>query len=270
MSFPTSNPYESPSGFVPKPGPAGDAPPMRYLDSFRYIFAHPEWMTSVLLLSVCALIPVLNQILLAGYAYEIVEHFHRFPGQLYPKFNFDRFSQYLMRGVWPFLVGLVVSMVVQLPLMCVIYGGFIAVVAGAGAAGEDGGGAIVGLGTCCMWVLIMGIIVAIQVILAPFLLRAGLSQDFAQGFKFNWAIDYLSKMWMEVVMAVLFVFAAGLVFLPVGLITCGIGYIFFAAVAAMAQAHLNWQIYTIYLARGGEPIPLKDWDGPAPMAPVGT
>ena len=56
-----------------------------------------------------------------------------------------------------------------------------------------------------------------------------------------------------------------LVFLPISLITCYIGLFPSLAMIMMAQSHLYNQLYTNYLALGGEPIPLKPWEGPAPM-----
>jgi hypothetical protein len=62
-----------------------------------------------------------------------------------------------------------------------------------------------------------------------------------------------------------FLFVTALVvFFPLIVITCGLAALPLTAIAMMAHAHLNWQLYTIYLARGGEPIPLKAWEGPPP------
>jgi hypothetical protein len=243
---------------------------LRYLESFQYIFAHPEWVMTVVLGAVCALIPIIGGILLTGYAYEIVESLHRFPGQLYPKFDFGRFSQYLLRGVWPFLVGFVLGMVILLPLMCIIMIPMFAVMGAAAGGGEDAAGPAFGLGMCCMYGLIFVLSFGLQVVITPFVLRAGLAQDFAEGFKFNWAMDFLRKMWPQTLLMVLFLSAVGLfVFVPLTVVTCFIGAYPLIALGVMAHAYLLFQLYSIYLARGGEPIPLKPWDGPAPMVPAG-
>jgi uncharacterized protein DUF4013 len=268
MSYPSSNPYASPAGLPPKP--PMEPPALRYLESFQYIFAHPEWVMNVVLAAVCALIPVIGGIVVTGYAYEITESLHRFPGQLYPKFDFGRFSQYLMRGVWPFLVGIVVGAVVTLPMTCIMLIPMFIIMGMAGAAGDkDAAGAAAGLGMCCVYGSIPFLSAALQVVMTPFLLRAGLAQDFAEAFKFNWAMDFLRKMWIEIVLVILFLFAVGLfVLAPLTLVTCFIGAYPAMALALMAQAHLFCQLYNIYLARGGEPIPLKPWDGPAPLGPA--
>lgn len=270
MTFPSGNPYEASSSLPPKPGMGPQK--MRYLESFQYIFAHPEWVTSVLLASVCMLIPVLNQILLQGYMFEIVESMHRFPGQLYPKFDFNRFSQYLMRGIWPFLVAMIVGFVVQMPLFCGIYGVFIAGMIGMSAGGDKQAaeaGILVMLP--CFYLSIFLIIIIVQIVSMPFLLRAGLSQDFALSFKFGWVKDFLSKMWVEIVVSQLFLSAVSLfVILPLSCLTAFIGLLPLAVMWFLAHAHLNWQMYSIYLARGGEPIPLKPWEGPAAVTQPGV
>src|SRR5258706_3538698 len=123
----SSDPYSTaPSGQYQVPAKEGEAaagePKIEYFAAFNYFFQHPEWTNSLLMGSVCMLIPVLNGILLSGYRYEIVEMKLRFPGQLYPKFDFARFSQYLTRGIWPFLIDIIVQMVVVVPTLIIIYG----------------------------------------------------------------------------------------------------------------------------------------------------
>jgi uncharacterized protein DUF4013 len=265
MTYPSSDPYLTPSALPPKPSMA--APPMRYLESFQYIFAHPEWVLSVILASVCGLIPVIGGILVLGYQFEIVELLHRSPGNLYPKFDFNRFSQYLMRGVWPFLVVVIVVLVVQLPLMCGFYMLFFGVVAGASNAG-DAGPVVAILGMLCVMLVFFALMAAMSIFLTPVALRAGLAQDLGQALKFDWVMNFVSKMWVETLLTSLFLSAVSIFILaPLILLTCGLGGFFANTLLAMAGAHLNWQLYTIYLARGGEPIPLKPWDGPAPLMP---
>lgn len=266
MTFPSSDPYATGGAMPPKP--PMEPPPMRYLESFQYIFAHPEWVMSIVLASVCALIPVIGGIPLLGYQYEIVESMHRFPGQLYPKFDFNRFSQYLMRGVWPFLVFLIVNFIINVPLCCGAYVLSFGIAAGASNAGDAAPIAIIG-GLCCMMFVIIAVTVGLSIFLTPILLRAGLSQDFGQAFKFDWIMNFASKMWVETLLVSLFVSAVMIfVLTPLVLVTCGLAGLVVNALIAMAGAHLNWQLYTIYLARGGEPIPLKPWDGPPPMGPA--
>ena len=243
---------------------------MRYMEAYNYIFAHPEWTMNVLLAAVCSLIPVVGNIVLLGYQYEIVEAMHRFPGQLYPKFDFNRFAPYLMRGVWPFLVNLIVSVLLQIPIQC----GNFALMGMSAAAGQGGGndaaGVAIGVGFLVFMLFVIVLSIAAGLAMFPMLLRAGLSQDFAQAFKFAWIQDFIVKMWLEMVLMMLFLMATGMAVAMLGLLACCIGIIPAAVIIMMASAHLMGQLYMLYLSRGGEPIPLKPWDGPAPMMPTGV
>jgi hypothetical protein len=69
-------------------------------------------------------------------------------------------------------------------------------------------------------------------------------------------------------LTVLFLMASGTVIVTLGLLACCIGVIPAGVIVMMASAHLVGQLYAIFLARGGEPIPLKPWEGPAPMTPA--
>jgi len=155
-------------------------------------------------------------------------------------------------------------------MSCIVMIPLFAILAATGGGGrEEAAGAAAALGMCCMYGLMLVLIMATHVLTIPFALRAGLAQDFAEGFKFKWAMDFLAKMWPQAALSVLFLFAVSLFILgPLSVITCFIGLYPSMAIWLLAQAHLYYQLYTSYLARGGEPIPLKPWEGPAPMGPA--
>ena len=236
---------------------AGGEPKIEYFAAYNYVFEHPEWMMSMLLGSVCMLIPVLNSIIIFGYRYEIVEMRVRFPQLLYPKFDFGRFAQYLTRGVWPFLIDFILQFIVQIPLFILIYGSMVAVVLIAQANEQVG----IILLVVVIPLLIIALLVGLTLVytaLIPLYLRAGLSQDFALAFNFRWIKDFLAKVGMQALLLNLFLVATGFFLVLLGYATCGIGLIpisFFIMGPVLAHAH--YQLYRLYLARGGEPIPLK-------------
>src|SRR5437868_1264645 len=47
---------------------------MRYLDSYRFVFRNPNWVTNVLLCSVCGLIPIIGLIVLMGYCFDVIDY----------------------------------------------------------------------------------------------------------------------------------------------------------------------------------------------------
>src|SRR5262245_40908593 len=85
---------------------------MLYVKPFTYfVKKKPGGFTNLLYGCVCVLIPVVGPIILLGYRAEIAEDLERDP-QLedYPDFTFNRFADYLQRGIWPFLMQLIVSL----------------------------------------------------------------------------------------------------------------------------------------------------------------
>src|SRR5436190_1107158 len=98
-----------------------DSSGMHYWRSYQYIFDSPNWLMNVLLGSVCILIPGIGPILLLGYELEIVERLHGRGDIGYPDFDFGRFLNYLLRGLWVFLAHLLISLVVVLLLVVPLF-----------------------------------------------------------------------------------------------------------------------------------------------------
>ena len=265
------DPYSSaPSGSydIPaKPLPdEGTEPRPQYFAALSYFFEHPDWAMTLLLGSLCFLIPVINTMILFGYRYEIVEMKVRFPDQLYPKFDFSRFSQYLVRGLMPFLIDFLIQFVINIPLQISIWM-IIGLVATAGNSQSQLMVVVAGVGVPMIILVDIVLLTILQTVLVPVILRAGLCQDFGQAFKFPWIKDFLLKVGLQSLLFNLFLFAVGSVLVIPGYLACCFGIVpvmFFLLGPALAHQHA--QLYRLYLARGGEPIPLK----PLQMEPAYT
>jgi hypothetical protein len=170
--------------------------------------------------------------------------------------------------LWPFLVNLVLV----LPLIVIIYIvmgiGFMLLAVVAQAAGKDAAGVIIGLGSIVFVMLEFVMILLVTLAIQPFMLRAGLSQDFGQAFKFGWAMDYLKRNWLEIILFQLFFMVTGVPLMLAGALVFCIGAYAAGALLILAQAHMLLQLYNLHLARGGEPIPLKE--PIPPMLAAGT
>jgi hypothetical protein len=243
-----------------KPTAASAAGRIEYLDSLRYIFSHPEWVKNLLVFAVFSLIPVLNTALLFGYLYEIVEHRHRRLAGPYPLFDFRRFAAYMTRGIWCFLVANVVQVillpVVQFMTQGTMFGSMAAI-----QSGEWGAVAV----AVVVPLLIIGFLLfllGLQVLITPLLLRGGLSQDFGLMMNFSWIGHYLKMMWLETTLVCLFVLFSTMATMLVGCLLFCMGLFVAMAFLTLLQAHLHCQLYEIYLARGGEPIPLRPLPAP--------
>ncbi len=261
---PSPNPFQAPAFAVkpvevaqPAPGPIQ----FEYLRAYNYIFENPNWVNTVLMWSLCILtagfIPVLPYLILLGHMFEIIESLYLTRGTRYPDFDFNRFSEYLSRSIWPFLVGLIA----MIPLFVLIYGGIFGVILAAAAAGAAGGdelgpvlAVVVGL---LGFVFMIALSMAVGLLLMPMMLRAGLQQDFAAAFDMSWAMDFVKKTWVEMILTILFMQFSGLAIQLIGLMALCIGVYPASAIVFLAHAYMQYQLYALYLSRGGTPIPLK-------------
>ncbi|MCA9118718.1 MAG: DUF4013 domain-containing protein [Planctomycetaceae bacterium] len=251
-----SNPYESTS--VKPPMPSGK---MEYMRSIHYVFENPNWVTNVLLVGVCILstgiIPVLGQLVCVGYQFGIIEALHRRPNAQYPDFDFNKLMDYLVRGFWIFLVGLVVGLA-MLPIIAGLAVVFAVLVGGAGAAGGDDGAAVALIVVVpILFVAMLAIGIAINMISVPFMLRAGLMQDFGAAFDFGFAKQFIRNTWKEMILCALFSMVAGMLAALIGMAMLCVGIYFTMAVVMLMQGHLILQLYELHLARGGDAVYLK-------------
>lgn len=240
--------------------PAPDDSPVTSLDYFRslqFITENPKWLQNVLFLAVCQMLPFVGPLLISGYQFEVAESLlHRTKAGSYVDFDFDRFKDYLLRGLWPFLVTLVCSMILTFPFAILWMGTFFAFVAAGKANGPPP--ELMILGFACVFFVVILISIAFNVLLVPLLLRAGYSQDFGQAFNFQFAKNFLALMWKETLLATLFLVIIAFPLFFVGTLLCFIGVYFTTSILMLAYAHLiDYQLYALYLSRGGEPIPLK-------------
>ncbi len=240
--------------------PAPDDSPVTeldYLRSLQFITENPKWLQNVLFLAVCQMLPIVGPLLISGYQFEVAESLlHRTRSGTYVDFDFDRFKDYLLRGLWPFLVTLVFSMILTFPLAILWMGSFFVMM----AVGKSNGPApeLVILGFACVFFVVMVISIAFNVLLVPLLLRAGYSQDFGQAFNLQFAKNFLALMWKETLLATLFLAVISIPLFFAGMLLCFVGVYFTVSILMLAYAHLiDYQLYALYLSRGGEPIPLK-------------
>lgn len=223
-------------------------------------------MMNMLLGGVCILIPIVGILVLMGW---LITGFwaredERF--ETFPDFDFGKFGKYLERGLWPFLVTLVAS----LPLLAVMFVLMIpimligALFSGDGGDGNGLAGAIIAILMIGFYFLMM---IVLALVMAPLTLRASLTQDFAKSFNIAFVRRFISLTWKEIILSWLFLMVVSIGFSVIGLLAFCIGAYFAFVPSYFAWAHLNKQIYRLYLSRGGEPVPRspKLQDDPPPL-----
>lgn len=262
----SGNPYAG-SVLPPEPMPVLPGGPLQsqldYMRMYNYIFENPGWMNTVLLLGLtmlAAIIPgvsIILQLLFVGYQFETIDWLLKSQGRQYQSFEFGRIGDYFGRGLWPFLVSFVATMVlvglVYLGLGIGVFGISMLV----NALGDDIG-AIVGmlLGAVFFVVFVVALF-ACAFYLTAITIRSGLAQEFAAGFQLEWLNDFVSKMWKDMVVGGLFLMASAFVLEILGMLALCIGLLFVIPIIMLAHAHLLYQLYVIYLSRGGIPVVMK-------------
>jgi hypothetical protein len=214
---------------------------------------------NLLLGAVCILIPVLGNIVFSGYGYEAVEAMHRRgKDDQYPDFDFNRFVQYLIRGCWPFIwqliIGLPVSFVIWFFYLIVMT----ALVGTYGTADHQGPELGIFIPMLIVLVIVglaLGLIVS--VVLVPLVVRSGLSQELGFDRALPFVQDFLKRVGKEVMLAQLFLIGTAIVIIPIALVLCYFPIFPAMVIIQMAHFHLLYQLYGLYLQRGGTPIPLQ-------------
>jgi len=226
---------------------------MNYIDPFKAPFASPNWLKNLGLQSLCALIPVIGPIVLGGYGADVIAARALNRHAQVPDFDFNYFTRYLQRGVWPFLVGLVVGLVM---LPCT----FLSVIPlFLGIFSNDTLGFFTGL-AAYLFLLMLSILVT-QFIAAPLQLRATLLQNFSQAFNFRWVLAMLGATIVQNLVILLIGLALMLPFICLVFATFGLAAYVLNAYFMNVSWHFLIAEYYVFLDKGGEPLPVVGYDG---------
>jgi hypothetical protein len=219
---------------------------MQYVKPFTYFASKkPNGLMNLLYGSVCVLIPVVGPIVLLGYRAEMAEDLDKDPKlQDYPDFDFNRFIDYLTRGIWPFLMQLIVSAgAMVLVALVVVVGIAVAVAVQEPLIGVAVGG-----------ILLIPVILVSVMVLWPLELHTQLSGRFEFGRAFAFMTRLLRRVWGQVLLAALALWFLGSLLILLGYAACLVGVYPAMVILGMAEQHFIGQIYRLYLDEGGEPI----------------
>ncbi len=223
---------------------------MNYQASVSDFFKTQKWGTNMLLGAVSILIPMIGPIVLNGWT--ITQLWSRGDDENpseYPSFDFQYFTKYLMRGLWPFLVQMASSLVITPIIMILMV--FIMIVAPAIHNHEAIVVLMITLGIIAYFVLIL----ALNFIMVPLSLAATITQDFGSAFNFRFVRNFLSLVWKELLITTLFFFGMGIVMMIIAVCTCYIGLFVGLPVITFAWQHIQKQLYLLHLSRGGMVLP---------------
>lgn len=241
---------------------------MNYTASVSDYFKSPKWMMNTLLAGICVFIPFIGPIVIKGWL--ITGFWGRDDErcETFPDFDFSNFGKYLERGLWPFLVTLVSSVVLGMVLSVFIVP--IVMLTTLMIPGDNGtaGGCAAALLFVIMTLFYVILVMALMLLLTPLTLRASITQDFAQSFNFAFVKSFIALTWKETILSSLFLVAASIILACVGVLVFCIGMYFATVPIYFCWIHLHKQLYALYLSRGGESIPLspklREYPPPAP------
>jgi hypothetical protein len=258
MSFPDAkNPYAS-SEPSAQPG-ANRFEPTHSIDYGRaigFIFENPNWPMNAIWSFLCQIvgqvIPIIPQMLFMGYQFEALDGLLASRGSRYPDFDLNRAGDYLGRAVWPFLTT-VILFLVWLPLFVAYVGvAALGVIGVANSVNESTIPVVVIIGVLVALLIGMLMFSLLMIVATPFVFRAGVSQSLGAAFDFGWAWDFFSRIWLEEMLVSLFVVLGSF---AISLFTCGLGSIVVMGFLPFVSTHFWYQLYVLYLSRGGTPIP---------------
>ena len=233
---------------------------MNYSASITDFFKSPNWLMNLLLAGICLLLPIVGPMvvlgwLITGFWARQEEGFVTFPD-----FDFSHFGKYLERGLWPFLVFLVVMIafsIVMVPSAWVLMIPAM-LVGGLSSGGEANATSCFGFfAMVLMMVFFTVMICAMMLVLVPLTIRASLTQDFVKSFDVGFVKRFLALTWMQIVLSSLFVMITGTLFVCLGMIVFCVGIYFAGVLVYFSWIHLQKQLYMLYLSSGGEPVPLS-------------
>jgi hypothetical protein len=222
---------------------------MRYGKPYTYFLNKPGGTINTLygsaLLLSTSVVPVVGQIVVLGYQAEIAEDLVRDPElEDYSDFDFNRFVQYLTRGLWPFVVVFVIGLAVL---------GLMGVAAAAGVAvavltEQWVFGVLVGL------VLLLPLTILGTMVQWPMLLHVQLSRELRPGEAVRFTASYIRKVGGQLFLSLVAHLLISSVLTVAGLLVLCIGVYPVTMILLMAQEHYMIQLYRLYLDEGGEPI----------------
>jgi hypothetical protein len=227
---------------------------MRYLQAYQFVFVSPKWMQNFGIAVLCQFVPIMGPIVLIGYAFDIIEGMLRDGEENYPDFDANRLMPYFMRGAWPFIIQLIVGLPLTVIIMVSFFVFYAIILTSSGGPP--------------WWVLLVFaglflVVIFLSLVIMPFVvvplsLRAGLCKSFSEAFNPEFYFDFVKKCWKELLLAELFLFVSGQILVLVGMCVLCIGVNVAAAWVMLSRHHLMYQVYLLYLERGGIPPVVKD------------
>jgi hypothetical protein len=238
---------------------------MDHRRALAYVFERPGWPTTVLLVTLATLVPLVGPVVALGYQSVLAEHFDRHGDRNWPPFDFARFSDYLQRGLRLLVVTIVVSVVVTPIAMAVlVVGNAIAIL----LYDPDVALTIAAVGCVVIVeaVLFLAVIYGGLALATPLWVKAALDPDIGAIFDARFVRDFLARTWKPVLASHAFMLLLSTGLMLGGMLLCFVGIFPAMTLLLLVQPHVYAQLNRLYRERGGleaAPPPPAVGAGPA-------
>jgi len=227
---------------------------MNFSQAFRFPFSRANWFMNALLMAVCFLIPVIGPLVLIGYGTLVMKMAARDPNAQPPMFDFGLFTKYLERGIAPFVVNLIASLV-MIPLIFLCWVPmFVAMI----VEGNGGKGALIFVGMGISLLLELAGITLFTLLVLPIQIKSELEGTIGGSFDFKYAMSFTKRMWGQVLLMFIVMTGIGMMGALVGILMCFVGIYLVLGILMMMQWHLRAQLYLLSQERGVMPLVIKE------------
>jgi hypothetical protein len=225
---------------------------MQYLKPYTYYVNKPgstkNLLWGSLALLVYTFVPgagIIAVIVMLGYRSEVADDLKNDPDLAdHRDFDVNRFVDYLARGVWPFLMQMLVGVVLSGLWILAFLAGIGAML----ATNNEVVGLIVG------GVLLIPFTLLGSMLVWPLELHTQLARGFRFGAACRFTGWFVRRVGGQLFFSLLAHTVLSMVVTTVGLLLCVVGLFPAIMITFMAQEHYMIQLYRVYLDEGGEPI----------------
>jgi len=225
---------------------------MKIGKAISFIFDDPDWWKKLLIGSVILLIPIIGWLVLIGWRLEIIKRVAQEHHEPLP--SFDDFGDHLARGFNSFLVQIVYKSPLILFFIVLFFFFMVPFFPNGNVTDET-------LGFLLLF-LIGGAIIAIpiQLILALFeraaQMELAVKGKLASSFTLTEVSALVKSSWVQLVLALIAIFLAGIVIHSLGSVLLIIGTLLAQVILSAFSGHIYGQIYSS--AKPSAPIPSVD------------
>lgn len=228
-----------------------------YFAGFRFLFQDSNWGMNLLMGALFTLIPIVGPIVLLGWYCEVFQRLVQKNPNPRPKIDFNDFVHYLGRGIGPFVVALIITLPIVLIMMVLM---FAFIFGSALLFGQQHNVdnpvlpfMMVGTGFVVFFLFMLPMVTLSNAGLT----RAYLMEDIGGALDLRRIYTYAKATWKNVLLAYLVYFPVSLLAAVVGMLALYVGIFAVSFILNLAWVYMAWQIYEVYLAEGGEAIPIK-------------